>query len=152
MSPAPPSVGISALEPPRVPLVPPASPERALAHFSSLLEFETDCHEVHHDLATTGPAFVLVDVREPEAYVAGHIPGAVNLPLDRIDEESLGRWSPDTLFVVYGRGPHCRAADRAAVRLSRSGRSVKRMLGGIQGWRESGYELTTEPSSAGALD
>ena len=125
-----------------------ASPERALAHFSSRLEFETDCWDVHHDLATVGPAFVLLDVRGAESFDRGHLPGAVNLPVDRIDEQSLAGWSCDTLFVVYCSGPHCNAADRAAARLARLGRAVKKMIGGVEGWRDSGYELTTEPSSA----
>jgi rhodanese-related sulfurtransferase len=39
--------------------------------------------------------------------------------------------------------PHCNGADRAAVRLSRLGRFVKKMIGGIQGWKDEGYEVVS---------
>jgi rhodanese-related sulfurtransferase len=48
------------------------------------------------------------------------------------------------IFVVYCTGPHCNGADRAAVRLARLGRPVKKMIGGIEGWKDEGFELTPE--------
>jgi len=98
-----------------------ATPQAALEHFEKLLSLETDCWDVH----ATRPAlrdFVLLDVRSPESFAAGHVPGAVNLPHARIDEQALAAWPPDTLFVVYCNGPHCNGADRAAARLARLGR------------------------------
>ena len=47
----------------------------------------------------------------------------------------------DTLFVVYCAGPHCNGADKAALRLARLGRSVKKMIGGVEGWKDEGFEL-----------
>jgi rhodanese-related sulfurtransferase len=41
--------------------------------------------------------------------------------------------------VVYCSGPHCNGADGAAVQLSRLGRKVKKMLGGIHGWHVEGF-------------
>ncbi|HHC09289.1 MAG TPA: rhodanese-like domain-containing protein [Actinobacteria bacterium] len=119
--------------------VPPAAPAEALEHFSSLLRFETDCWDVHEAMAGGSPDFVLLDVRGPEAYAAEHVPGAVNLPHGRIVERNLAAYPDDTVFVVYCAGPHCNAADKAAVRLSRLGRPVKKMIGGIEGWRDEGF-------------
>jgi rhodanese-related sulfurtransferase len=45
--------------------------------------------------------------------------------------------------VVYCSGPHCNGADRGALRLAQLGRPVKKMLGGITGWQDEGYELLT---------
>jgi rhodanese-related sulfurtransferase len=87
------------------------------------------------------PGFVLLDVRSPEAYAAGHVPGAVSLPQRRIHEETLAAYPANTLFVVYCTGPHCNGADRAALRLARLGRPVKKMLGGFWGWRDEGYDV-----------
>jgi hypothetical protein len=56
--------------------VPAASPDRARAHFESLLEFETDCWDVNAALAAGHPGFVVLDVRSPQLYAAGHVPGA----------------------------------------------------------------------------
>ena len=115
----------------------------ALAHFEGLLGFETDCWDVHASLASAEPGFVLLDVRGPEQFLAGHVPGAVNLPHRRLTERNLAEYPPDTLFVVYCDGPHCNGADKAAVRLARLGRPVKKMIGGITGWRDEGFGVTS---------
>lgn len=122
--------------------VPAASSADAVAHFAGLLSFETDCWDVHHDLGSS--SFVLLDVRSPELYAAGHVPGALNLPHARINERNLTGHPADTLFVVYCSGPHCNGADRAALRLARLGRPVKKMIGGIEGWKDEGFELVSD--------
>ena len=75
--------------------------------------------------------FVLLDVRAPQSFEEGHVPGAVNLPHGKINERNLAAYPADTLFVVYCNGPHCNGADRAAARLARLGRPVKKMIGGV---------------------
>jgi len=121
---------------------PAADSARALAHFESLLEFETDCWDVHHAIANDRKDFVLLDVRSEENYMKGHIKGAISLPHARINEYSLKEYSPDTLLVVYCAGPHCNATEKAAVRLAKLGRPVKKMIGGITGWLDEGFGLT----------
>jgi rhodanese-related sulfurtransferase len=121
-----------------------ASPATALAYFERLLELETDCWDVHAALANPEPGFVLLDVRSPEHFQKGHVAGAVNLPHGRISEHNLAAYPLETLFVVYCGGPHCNGADRAAVRLARLGRAVKKMIGGIEGWKDEGFSLVTD--------
>jgi rhodanese-related sulfurtransferase len=113
----------------------------AYAHFAGLLAFETDCWDVHAALAAGQRDFVLLDVRSPESFAAGHVSGAVNLPHARIVERNLERFAGDALFVVYCNGPHCNGADRAAMRLAQLGRKVKKMVGGIEGWKDEGFPL-----------
>ncbi|HEY8132676.1 MAG TPA: rhodanese-like domain-containing protein [Thermoanaerobaculia bacterium] len=125
-----------------------ANPQEVAAHFESLLRFETDCWDVHASLASEHPDFVLLDVRSPQLYAAGHVPGAINLPHGKINERNLAAHPADTLFVVYCAGPHCNGADRAALRLARLGRGVKKMIGGIEGWKDEGFTLTSGRSSA----
>src|SRR3990170_6796094 len=86
--------------------IPAAEPELALAHFRSLLEFETDCWDLHTALAAGHPGFVVLDVRSPEAFAAGHLPGAASLPHRRITEHNLAAHPASVLFVVYCSGPH----------------------------------------------
>jgi rhodanese-related sulfurtransferase len=120
----------------------PAAPsDGALAHFAALLEFETDCWDVSDALKRDDPGFVLLDVRSPDKFAQGHVPGATNLPHGRINERNLASYDADALFVVYCDGPHCNGADRAAVRLAKLGRPVKKMIGGITGWQDEGFEL-----------
>jgi rhodanese-related sulfurtransferase len=121
--------------------IPAAPSDQALAHFEALLAHETDCSDVQADLASGDARFVLLDVRGPNAYARGHVPGALNLPQREITDARLAGWPADTLFVVYCAGPHCNGADRAAVRLARLGRPVKKMIGGVTGWLDEGGTL-----------
>lgn len=128
----------------RVAEVPPATSAETLRHFEQLLSFETDCWDVHEAMQHDAPGFILLDVRAPQSFQAGHLASAINLPHGKINERNLAAYPPETLFVVYCNGPHCNGADRAAVRLARLGRSVKKMIGGIEGWKDEGFELVEE--------
>jgi rhodanese-related sulfurtransferase len=119
----------------------PADSARAAEHFAANLEFETDCWDVHEALCGGSADFVLLDVRGAGAWEAGHIDGAVHLPHRQIDDDALAPYPSDTVFVAYCAGPHCNGADRAALRLARLGRPVKKMIGGIEGWKDEGFVL-----------
>lgn len=119
-----------------------ANSARSLKHFESLLEFETDCWDVHHAITNHRMDFVLLDVRGEELFAKGHINGAVSLPHARINVDSVKNYPLDTLFVVYCAGPHCNGADKAAIRLARLERPVKKMIGGVTGWLDEGFNLT----------
>lgn len=129
---------------------PAAPPHEALIHFARLLAYETDCWDVHAALQLGQTDFVLLDVRMAEAYAAGHVPGAVNLPYRNISAATLADHRDATLFVVYCAGPHCNAADRAAVILARLGRPVKKMIGGVTGWLDEGFTLERAEPEASA--
>ena len=121
--------------------VPAAPASVALVHFQAELAFETDCADVHDAMLGGDVRFVLLDVRAPDAFNAGHVPGAINLPHRKIIPSSLERFPFDTFFVVYCDGPHCNAATKAAIRIAGLGRAVKKMAGGIMGWRLDGFSL-----------
>lgn len=129
--------------PTTVTAVPAAASDLAREHFASAFTFETDCWDVHDALAR-GTDFVLLDVRGPALFAAGHVPGAVNLPHGKIVRSKLERWPDGTVFVTYCAGPHCNGAARGALRLAELGRPVKIMAGGITGWIDEGFELVPE--------
>jgi rhodanese-related sulfurtransferase len=120
--------------------VPAADNATALRHFESGLAFETDCSDVHAALSRE-PDFVLIDVRTPEPYARGHVPGAINIPHAKIIGSRMTRYPPGTLFVVYCAGPHCNGAQRGALRLARLGLPVKLMIGGMTGWLDEGFAI-----------
>ena len=120
-----------------------ADPADTLEHFERLLSLETDCWDVHEAMKKGSPDFILLDVRGPQSFKTGHLPGATNLPYGKINERNLNSHPVDTLFVVYCDGPHCNGADRAAANLARLGRKVKKMIGGIEGWKDDGFDLAT---------
>ena len=127
--------------------VPAAAPEEAAAHFERLLAFETDCWDVHESMKDGGGDFVLLHVNGDQAgFDAGHVPGATFMHHSTINERTLAPYPAGTLFVVYCAGPHCNAADKAAARLARLGRPVKKMIGGKIGWLDEGFELAVTVS------
>ncbi|HVE73332.1 MAG TPA: rhodanese-like domain-containing protein [Thermoanaerobaculia bacterium] len=106
----------------------------ALAHFESRLEWEIDAADLWADRDT----YVIVDARTPEAFAAGHVPGAINLPHRTITTVSFPK---DAVLVTYCDGIGCNASTKAAVRLSRLGYRVKEMIGGIDWWRRDGLPV-----------
>lgn len=118
-----------------------ARPADAFAHFSARLTFETDCWDTNAAVSAGATDFVLLDVRAPDLYQAGHLPTAINLPHGKMTERRMASWPEGTLFVVYCAGPHCNGANKAAVRLASLGLPVKEMIGGITGWIDEGFEL-----------
>lgn len=125
--------------------VPAAPPAAAIAHFEAEFTFEADCWDVHQALASGDPGFVLLDVRGPDLFARGHVPGAINLPHGKIIESKMRQWPEDTLFITYCAGPHCNGAARGALRLAQLGRPVKIMAGGITGWIDEGFGLQAAP-------
>jgi rhodanese-related sulfurtransferase/DNA-binding HxlR family transcriptional regulator len=77
---------------------------------------------------------VLVDVRPPEEFDAGHIASARSIPLEEL-EERLAELPPDAETVAYCRGPFCAYAHEAVRRLRASGRSALRLDEGWPEWR-----------------
>ena len=120
-----------------------ANPEVALNYFSDLLMFETDCWDTHESLQANQQDFILIDVRSPVLFEAGHIDGAINIPHAKMIKSYMQKFPTDKLFVVYCAGPHCNGANKAAVRLAKLGLSVKLMIGGITGWLDEGFVLTS---------
>lgn len=120
--------------------VPAAAPEEALQHFEAMRRFETDPSEVYEDQKAGFGGFVVLDVRAEGAYRKSHIPGAFNIPFDKINEESVAEL-PEGTIVVYCWGPGCNGTTQAAVTLSRLGRSVKEMIGGWEYWLREEYPV-----------
>lgn len=85
---------------------------------------------------------VVLDVRPPEEYEAGHIPGAVSLPLEHL-EARLFELDPGVEVVAYCRGPLCLLAPQAVARLRSAGRSARCLEDGMPEWREARLPVAT---------
>ena len=84
----------------------------------------------------------VLDVRPSEEYAAGHLPGAINIPLAEL-EKHLHEFDPDQEIVAYCRGPHCVLAYDAVSRLRDMGMAASRLDGGLPEWRLQGLPVET---------
>jgi len=84
----------------------------------------------------------VLDVRPPEEYAAGHLPGAINIPLEDL-EQRLDELDPDQEIVAYCRGPHCVLAFDAVSRLRQKGVKARRLEGGLPEWQLEGLPVET---------
>ncbi len=84
----------------------------------------------------------VLDVRPSEEYQAGHLPGAVNIPLSEI-EGRLGKLPKNKEIVAYCRGPYCVLAFEAVKLLRERGFKARRLQAGLPEWRTAGLPVET---------
>jgi rhodanese-related sulfurtransferase len=85
---------------------------------------------------------LVLDVRPAEEYAAGHIPGALSIPLKEL-EDRLERLPRDQEIVAYCRGPYCMLAVEAVERLRAHGFRAARLDESVSDWRARGHEIET---------
>ncbi|MBZ4416127.1 metalloregulator ArsR/SmtB family transcription factor [Myxococcus sp. RHSTA-1-4] len=91
--------------------------------------------------ARSGEVLVL-DVRPAEEYAAGHIAGALSIPISEL-EARLKELPKRREVVAYCRGPYCVYADEAVKLLRGSGRKARRLHEGFPEWRAAGLPTST---------
>ncbi len=89
---------------------------------------------VRDDLVT------VLDVRPAEEYEAGHVPGAINVPLSEL-EKHLDELNTKQAVVAYCRGPHCVLAFDAVKQLRQKGITAHRMEDGFPEWKSAGLPV-----------
>lgn len=86
---------------------------------------------------------VVLDVRPVEEYRAGHIPGAVSVPVDAL-EAALQTLPRDKEVVAYCRGPYCVFSDEVVRALRVRGYQASRLADGFPEWRAAGYPVEAD--------
>lgn len=121
--------------------------ERHLAEVDQLVQTYLTTRDALEPLARTellervrDGLVTVLDVRPPEEYAAGHLPGAVNVPLAQL-EEQFDELEPDHEVVAYCRGPHCILAFEAVARLREHGFTAHRLEDGFPEWRLAGLPV-----------
>jgi rhodanese-related sulfurtransferase len=77
---------------------------------------------------------VILDVRPSREYEDGHIPGAINIPMEDLSRK-MKSLAKNKDYVAYCRGPFCVFADDAVQALTKKGFRVKRLEGGYPDWK-----------------
>jgi rhodanese-related sulfurtransferase len=89
---------------------------------------------------------VVLDVRPEEEYQAGHVPGALSVPVDSL--EALQGLPKDKEVVAYCRGPYCVFSDEAVRVLSARGYRASRLTEGFPEWQAAGYPVESETQAS----
>ena len=82
----------------------------------------------------------VLDVRPAEEYASGHLPGAINVPMEKL-ETYLSKLPKRKEVVAYCRGPYCLMSFDAVEKLRRRGFKAKRMEDGYPEWRAAGLPV-----------
>jgi rhodanese-related sulfurtransferase/DNA-binding transcriptional ArsR family regulator len=88
-----------------------------------------------------GDELVVLDVRPTEEHAAGHLPGAVSIPLAEL-RERLRELPGDREIVAYCRGPFCAFAHEAIAVLTDAGLTARRLEDGLPEWAAAGLAVT----------
>jgi len=113
------------------------------------LRFHTDSWDLSVDLKAALPEIVVIDARSRDAYISGHIPGAVSFPHREMNAATAASLDRSKVYVVYCDGIGCNASTKGAYRLALLGLRTKELLGGLDWWRRDGHPVTAseEPGS-----
>ncbi len=82
----------------------------------------------------------VLDVRPKEEYAAGHLQGAINIPIEEL-EQHLAELDPEQEIVAYCRGPHCILAFDAVAQLREKGFQARRLENGFPEWKVAGLPV-----------
>jgi rhodanese-related sulfurtransferase/DNA-binding transcriptional ArsR family regulator len=95
-----------------------------------------------HDLLRRARAedVIILDARPANEYQAGHIAGAISIPIDEL-QHRLRSLPADKEYVAYCRGPYCVYADRAVAILLKHRRRARRLAVGFPEWRAAGLPI-----------
>jgi len=84
----------------------------------------------------------LLDVRSPGEFALGHIPGALNMPVDEL-ERRLAQLPKDQEIVAYCRGTYCVLSNEAVAALRAKGYHIRRLEDGFPEWKAAGLAVAT---------
>ncbi|MDP3515274.1 MAG: metalloregulator ArsR/SmtB family transcription factor [Sulfuritalea sp.] len=82
----------------------------------------------------------VLDVRPPEEYAAGHVPGAINIAADKLGSH-LRRLPKGREVIAYCRGPYCLLSVDAVALLREKGYKARRLVDGFPEWKASGLPV-----------
>ncbi len=86
----------------------------------------------------------VLDVRPKEEFDAGHVRGAINVPIEEL-EQHLQQLDPSQEIVAYCRGPHCILAFDAVEKLRQKGFQAHRLENGYPEWKVAGLPTEKTP-------
>jgi rhodanese-related sulfurtransferase/DNA-binding transcriptional ArsR family regulator len=126
-------------------------------HLAEVREIVRDYYEDPDSLEAVDPdtlygrlqeqAVVVLDVRPEDEYAAGHILGAVSVPIEELDRR-FAELPRDREIVAYCRGPYCLFSRQAVEKLREQGFQARQMTDGVLEWGRRGFPVAAATSSS----
>lgn len=110
-----------------------------LRHYENKLAFEIGSWDLKVALAAR-EKIAVVDARSPEAHQKEHIPGAINIPHRKMNEETTNHLDKTALVIIYCDGIGCNASTKGALNMVKLGFRVKELIGGLDWWKRDGLK------------
>ncbi len=107
---------------------------QAAEHFEAKLKFESTPYSLK-GVIDKGEKVQIIDLRTTELFAQSHIPGAINVDYEKL-EQYLPKLDANTTTVVYCYSLLCTLATKAALLLAQHGYRVKELIGGWEAWAE----------------
>jgi len=108
-------------------------------------------HAMVDGIAAVDIGQVILDTRPPNEYEAGHIAGAISVPVADL-RRRLKELPHDREYVAYCRGPYCVYADDAVRELNRKGFRALRLIDGFPEWKRAGLPVAVGSEREGETD
>ncbi len=96
-----------------------------------------------HAWGESGAAPVVIDVRTPNEYASGHIPGAINIPFDQVAQRIAEIETPQGVALYCMVGPRARMGESAL--LAAGYQRVLHLEGGLAAWKAAGLPIEGRP-------
>ena len=112
----------------------------AADYFQAKLAYEMTAWRLKGLLDQKSTDYLVLDVRSPDEFAAGHLPGALNIPLAELTAK-LATLPKNKTIVTYCGGITCQLAPKAALELAQKGFQVMELFGGIQDWKDKGFPI-----------
>ena len=146
------SLGINVLSPNGIALKGQWNPDQGVVMAGANKAHCVDVTQINNPLKVKrlveSETVIVLDVRWPDIYDLGHIPGALNFPLDYFEEEKkklVSKITPEDEILVYCAGVACHDSHTFATRLVEMGFAhVAVYAGGFAEWEEMGFDVAAQ--------
>ena len=118
---------------------------KAKDFFLYKISFELSPRELKKHIDENIENINIVDVRCYDDYIDGHIPFAIHVPLDSL-EDHLVMFDKDKINIVYSYCPYCKKAPHAAYMIADKGYPVMTLCGGYKIWKENDFDIVKTSS------
>lgn len=118
---------------------------KAAEYFLHKISFSLGPVELKELIENDLNEFNLIDVRDYDDYVDGHIPFAVHMPNDKLDKyfELL---SKDKANIIYCYNQNCHLGAKCAYEIAKHGYPVMELDGGFDVWEQFGFDIVRDSS------